>query len=96
MTIRKPSCTMHHEKPEFESQPDPVLNTVIVLKCVKKTRKKSKKKYCRINDGSLHDVINLISYIDLMHEVVGLMNEVVDLMHELMTFNFVKKYIKKI
>ena len=27
---------LHHEKPEFENQPDPVLNTVIVLKCVKK------------------------------------------------------------
>ena len=29
---RRPSCTMHQRKPrEFESQPDPVLNTVIVL-----------------------------------------------------------------
>ena len=35
---------MHHEKPEFESQPDPVLNIVIVQKCVKKPNKKSQKK----------------------------------------------------
>ena len=37
---------MHPEKPEFESQPDPVLNTEIVLKmCEKLNKKKSLKKW---------------------------------------------------
>ena len=47
MTIKRPSCTMHHEKPEFGNQPDPVLNTVILLKCVKKPNKNRNKKNCQ-------------------------------------------------
>ena len=38
---KRQGCTMHQQKPqEFESQPDPVLNNVIVLKVWSKFNKK--------------------------------------------------------
>ena len=41
---RRLGYTRQYQKPEFESQLDPVLNTVIVLKCDKTEYKKSSTK----------------------------------------------------
>ena len=37
---RRPRSTGYQQKPEFESQPDLVLNAVIVLKCIENPIKK--------------------------------------------------------
>ena len=41
---RRPCSTRHQQEPAFESQPDLVLNTVIILKCVENPIKKIFKK----------------------------------------------------
>ena len=54
---------MYHEKPEFESQQDPVLNTVIVLKCVEKKRNAEiDQKDCSevINNGVCPHLVNIL------------------------------------
>ena len=42
---RRPSCSLHQQKPEFESQPDLVFNTVIILNVLKTHKKIVVKKF---------------------------------------------------